>query len=79
MDKGKKCHKKGTPSFLREFRESLDFALLLSVLHSHSHGNGSTNHGVVAHADQEIYNLQIACATVIFHHRVAVYLPPTQW
>ena len=26
--------------------------LLLSVLHSHSHGDGRANHGVVAHADQ---------------------------
>ena len=40
-------HKKGTPSSLREFRESLDFALLGGVLHSHS--DGSADHGVVAH------------------------------
>ena len=47
MDKRPFRHKKGTPSFLREFRESLDFALLGGILHSHS--DGSANHGVVAH------------------------------
>ena len=41
--------KKGTPSFLRKFLEILDFALLGGVLHSHSHGDGSADHGVVAH------------------------------
>jgi len=49
MDKRPFRHKKGTPSSLREFPESLDFALLGGVLHSHSHGDGSANHGVVAH------------------------------
>ena len=47
MDKRPFRHKKGTPSFLREFLESLDFALLGGILHSHS--DGSANHGVVAH------------------------------
>ena len=56
MDKRPFQHKKGTPSFLREFPVSVfkrdEIPLLLSVLNSNGHGDGSANHGVVAHADQ---------------------------
>ena len=48
MDKRPFRHKKGTPSFLREFRESLEKRgrrpLLAGVLHSHSHGDELHDH-----------------------------------